>query len=165
MSFKTLVIVLLLPISAMSIESMPSGSSSAFELKVLSFSEWKEQQLSLATASIEAAKLDISMNKSKRPAAKIKQESTGPLTRKTVGGDTPDARLARAQLNLEVIKGLDLNDYVMMYLAEQKDVEQVAAAMRQLRSDEIAKLVQTYKLNSERSSSALKEPVSVEASR
>lgn len=141
------------------------SASAPAELEALSFTQWKERQIAQALGAVEAAKLDLTMGKSKKAVMKAKAESTGALTRKTGGAESAESRLSKALLNLDVAKGLDLNDYVMLYLSEQSDSEKVAQAVRQLNAVEISKLVQLYKQNSEKSSSALKDPVALEATR
>lgn len=140
-------------------------ASAPSETDALSFTQWKERQIAQASGAVEAAKLDLTMGKSKKAVAKTKAESTGALTRKTGGTESAESRLSKALLNLDVAKSLDLNDYVMLYLSEQNDSEKVAQAVRQLNAVEIGKIVQLYRQNSEKSSSALKDPVALEATR
>lgn len=96
----------------------------------LSFKDWKQRQTNLAQASMNSAQVDFNLQQRQ----KVKPERLAAIAN----------RLQQAKLNLEVAEGLNLNDYVVLYLANIENEERLAAAVKQLAPTELMEIFKSY---------------------
>ncbi len=97
---------------------------------VLGFQAWKNER-------IEAAKADLEKAQAEAPQAKDVRKAPQKLSR-------GDQKLQQAQLNLEIVQELTVNDYFVLYLNQFKDRSAFLEAARKLNSDEAADLMIAY---------------------
>ncbi|RYZ76333.1 MAG: hypothetical protein EOP05_05345 [Proteobacteria bacterium] len=111
------------------------GASAQAEISsvgVMGFQAWK-------AARVEDAKADL--EKLQADGAQAKPEVKAKAPQKVSRGDQ---KLQQAQLNLEIVQELTVNDYFVLYLNQFKDRSAFLEAARKLNSDEAADLMMAY---------------------
>lgn len=124
--------------------------------EILSFKEWQQEQIQSAQISMDAAKTDLGMIKNQSaPIANptptktmnksYSERGIGINPRKPTGIAAIEARLAQAQLNLEVAKGLDIHDYFILYVCDNPDSDDFTTSISKLEPSEMALILKSYR--------------------
>jgi hypothetical protein len=113
------------------------GASAHAEISsvgVLGFQAWKAARVDDAKAALEKIQAE-------GPQAPKADAGKPKAPQKVSRGDQ---KLQQAQLNLEIVQELTVNDYFVLYLNQFKDRSAFLEAARKLNSDEAADLMMAY---------------------
>lgn len=111
-----------------------SAQAEITSVGVLGYQAWK-------TERIESAKADLEKAQAEAPQATQSKDARPKPPQKVSRGDQ---KLQQAQLNLEIVQELTVNDYFVLYLNQFKDRSAFLEAARKLNSDEAADLMLSY---------------------
>lgn len=109
------------------------GTSAQAEITsvgVLGYQAWKSERVEAAKADLEKAQADA-------PKVEVRTKAPQKISR-------TEQKLQQAQLNLEIVQELSVNDYFVLYLNQFKDRSAFLEAARKLNSDEAADLMLAY---------------------